>query len=541
MFFDLEDYATRYRSTIDPNCVNPNIPKVDNSSIECSQIISTNCVVTSKGYPYLGIGSGETVTSVLEKIKEKFKSLSFTILNLGSGIGLLKSFSGGVLSAKSIKAGNNIVLTEANDTITINATGGGSGGGIIDITHANLVIAKNASTLSPGTYYRITDFRTMYDQPDFDSNGDAKTSVAAKQGPIEPITVLALKNNVLSREVYQEDFPEDTIEYILEFTTPVNQTVTKGRIVYLKDKYGTETDYDHRNVEFKRYAQPYLNFFPSYKDTSLNSTERKTIYLPFFGRNFKSLGYFETFLMGQSDTPFDLPNNVVGSAHNSSLGHLSTNSTFNSLYNTEITQSRNVFIEMPIYSSRIFVTTDSTLYNYNNGTGSILNCNIREIRNSYIGIESLTSSTIHSIEGANLGRLNISNSRVYQMYYPGTINQNGLPADRVTISSSDIGTMTDVKGISSFVNSYINVISTITFLSNIIENVKGNRIENSVFKNAQTIKHLNILGDINNVNFSTSTIVYNTALSKEIIQHPTGLHIKHYDQFGAAVINNVNA
>ena len=113
MFFDLEDYATTYRSTIDPNCVNPNIPKVDNSSLECSQIISTNCVVTAKGIPYLGIGSGETVTSVIEKIKEKFKSLSFSILNLGTGIGLLKSFSGGVLSAKSIKAGNNIQLTEA--------------------------------------------------------------------------------------------------------------------------------------------------------------------------------------------------------------------------------------------------------------------------------------------------------------------------------------------------------------------------------------------------------------------------------------------
>ena len=542
MFFDLEDYATTYRSTIDPNCVNPNIPKVDNSSVECDQLTSTNCVTTSKGFPYLGIGKGETLTSVIEKIKEKFKSISFAIQNLGTGIGLLKSFSGGVLSAKSIKAGNNIVLTEANDTITISATGGGSGGVIIDVTHTQLVAFKNASQLIPGTHYRITDFATMYDQPDFDAAGVAKTSVAAKVGPIEPITVLALKNNVLSREAYQEDFPDDTVGYILEFTTPVNQTVTKGRIVYLKDKFGTETDYDHRNVVFKRYAQPYLNFFPSYKDTSLNSTERKTIYLPFFGRNFKALGYFETFLVGQSDTPFDLPNNVIGSSSNSSLGHLSTNSTFNSLDDVEIVQSRNVFIEMPIYSSRIFVMTDSTLYNYNpSGNNPIINCNIREIRDSYIGIESLTSSTIHSIERANLGKLNIANSRVYQMYYPGTINQNGLPTDRVTISSSDIGTMTDVKGISSFVNSYINVISTITFLSNIIENVKGNRIENSVFKNAQTIKHLNILGDINNVNFSTSTIVYNTALSKEIIQHPTGLHIKHYDQFGAAVINNVNA
>lgn len=542
MFFDLEDYATTYRSTIDPNCVNPNIPKVDNSSLECSQIISTNCVVTAKGFPYLGIGSGETVTSVIEKIKEKFKSLSFSILNLGTGIGLLKSFSGGVLSAKSIKAGNNIQLTEANDTITINATGGGSGGVIIDVTHAQLVAFKNASQLIPGTHYRITDFATMYDQPDFDAAGDAKTSVAAKVGPVEPITVLALKNNVLSREAYQEDFPDDTVGYILEFTTPVNQTVTKGRIVYLKDKFGTETDYDHRNVVFKRYAQPYLNFFPSYKDTSLNSTERKTIYLPFFGRNFKALGYFETFLVGQSDTPFDLPNNVIGSSSNSSLGHLSTNSTFNSLDDVEIVQSRNVFIEMPIYSSRIFIMTDSTLYNYNpSGNNPIINCNIREIRDSYIGIESLTSSTIHSIESANLGRLSISNSQISSIFFPGTVNQNGLPIDSIIIQSSHIGEMNNIKGTSIFRNSFIKTLSDTTFVgNNEIENVRGNNISDIVLKNGEDIKHLNILGDINSVNFSTSTIIYDTTLSKEIIKHPNGLYIKHYDQFGAAVINNVN-
>lgn len=538
MFFDLEDYATTYRSTIDPNCVNPNIPKVDNSSVECSQIISTNCVVTAKGFPYLGIGSGETVTSVIEKIKEKFKSLSFSILNLGTGIGLLKSFSGGVLSAKSIKAGNNIVLTEANDTITINATGGGSGGGVVDITHSNLVIAKNASTLSPGTFYRITDFRTMYDQPDFDTNGVAKTSVAAKQGPVEPIIVLALKNNLLSTKAEQEAYPKDTIEYILEFTTPVNLTVTKGRIIYRRDEWGNETDFDHRNVVFKRYLHPILQQHLSYKDTSLASIEVKFLQTPTSSK-IKSVGYFSLF-NDSYFSGFDLPNNVITSdAYNSTIDVFTRNCTFKYIIRSEIKRCSNSIIELSLEESILSLVLDSTMY-YQGSGFNIVNSNISEVYQSTIGVSTILGCEILKIYNVNIGIFN-ANSSQFSINDSGILNQIGLPTGSFSITNSKIKDIIDMKGSLTVLNTYLNRLGRATYSLNTIDNVTGGTMFDCIIKPNQTISDLNILGNLESEDLSASTIIYDTTLSKEIIKHPNGLYIKHYDQFGAAVINNVNA
>lgn len=540
MFFDLEDYATTYRSTIDPNCVNPNIPKVDNSSVECDQLTSTNCVTTSKGFPYLGIGKGETLTSVIEKIKEKFKSISFAIQNLGTGIGLLKSFSGGVLSAKSIKAGNNIVLTEANDTITINATGGGSGGGVIDITHADLVIAKNASTLSPGTFYRITDFRTMYDQPDHEADGLLKTSLPAKVGPIQPITVLAISNDTLSLRAYQEDYPLDVIDYILEFTTPVNNTVTKGRIIYRKDEFGNEVDFDFKNVVFKRYLDPILQKYVSFKDTSLASIE-----LPLFATafnagfnasNVKSVGYFSTFQQGNVGLT-DLPNNVIlQTSRDTLIGFDTFNSTFRGLSSAIIDSCYQGVFDVNIVSSKIGQVVDSFVYN--NG-GDISNSTIQGISRSFIGIQGITDSILGRIDRTNLGSLQVARSNT-TLLTVGTPNQNGLPVDVLTINLSTLN-ISYITGSLNILNTYLTGIGSIDFISNNILHVTGERIYDCVMKPNETIKNLNISGDLTNENFSSSTIIYDDSLSKEIIKHPNGLYIKHYDQFGAAVINNVNA
>ena len=550
MFFDLEDYASTYRGTVNPECVDPTEPKVDNSSIECDSIISTNCVVTSKGYPYLGIGYQETLTSVIEKIKEKFKSISFTISNLGSGIGLLKSFSGGVLSAKSIKAGNNIVITDTNDTLTINAIGGGSGGGVVDITHAELLVAKNTSTLSPGTYYRITDFKTMYDQPDFNANGSAKTSVAAKEGPVEPIIVLALKNNTLSTKAYQEAYPKDSIEYILEFTTPVNQTVTKGRIIYRKDEWNNETDFDHRNVLFKRYSSPLSpNTNGSFSDTGLTSVEYNFVTQTNTNKsiNNKSLGYFSKFLDSSNYFIFDLPNivlspqSLIGKFNEISFDSFSYNVTVLDGKNSSFNNCINSLFEICIDSSIVNKVYNSELYR------TTANAFVYRVANSEINGISGSIIRVHGIYSSNLICSNVyigsfslkdSLSRIENYGQPPT---NVFPTSNVQIYSSNVTSIEDCSGSFKLENTRLNTISLATFSSNEFININGNNIVNAVFSPGEDIKHLNILGDINNINFSASTIIYNTTLSKEIIQHPNGLYIKHYDQFGASVINNVNA
>ena len=538
MFFDLEDYASQYRETINPACVDPNIPKVDNSSVECDQVISSNCVVTPKGFPYLGIGSGETITSVIEKIKEKFKSISFTIQNLGSGIGILKGFSGGVLTAKTIAAGNNIQLTEANDTITINAIGGGSGGGVIDVTHAQLVTFKNNNQLTPGTFYRITDFRTMYDQPDFDANGAPKTSVAAKVGPIEPIIVLALTNSTLSSKAYQEAYPDDTIEYMLQFTTPVNNTVTKGRIIYRKDEWGNETDFDHRNVLFKRYLHPILQEHVSYKDTSLTSIEVEFLPIP-TSSGIKSVGYFALFQGSFFGAGFDLPNNIIFSdSFNSTIDVYTRNSTFQKIVRSQVNNCRNSIINTELLDSVLTIVVDSIIY-YQGSGFNINNSNLYEVENSTIGVSDILGCEILKIKNVNIGTFN-ANSSQFSINDSGILNQISLPTGSISITNSKIKDIIDMKGSLTVLNTYLNRLGRSTYSLNTIDNVRGGTIFDCIIKPNQTISDLNILGNLESEDLSVSTIIYDTTLSKEIIKHPNGLYIKHYDQFGAAVINNVN-
>jgi hypothetical protein len=143
---------------------------------------------------------------------------------------------------------------------------GGSFVGLIDILHADLVIAKTASELIPGVSYRITDFQTIYDQPDFNNDGTPKTNPTVKTGPIEPIIVTAITPDELGTDAFQENHPFDTVKYILDFTTPITGTATKGRIIKRIDDRGNESDFDHRNVLFRRYKDR-NDSYSKYTDT----------------------------------------------------------------------------------------------------------------------------------------------------------------------------------------------------------------------------------------------------------------------------------
>lgn len=587
MFYDNQEYSAA-KVTVNPTCVDPNKPVVDNVSLACTELISTDCVVTSKGYPYMAIGKGETVTSVIEKIKEKFKSISFTIQNLGSGIGILKSFSGSVLTAKTIAAGNNIQLTEANDTITINAIGGGSGGGVIDVTHAQLVTFKNNNQLTPGTFYRITDFRTMYDQPDFDANGVAKTSVAAKLGPIEPIIVLALTDDTLSSKAYQEAYPKDTIEYMLEFTTPVNNTVTKGRIIYRKDEWDNETDFDHRNVVFKRYLHPIRpTLYLSYKDTSLASSEYKFTTNTVQQKTYKnkSIGHFNRFKDSMGIIPFDLPNIVLNPQSVNIFRELvfdthSNNLTLMAGLNSSINESTNSLFEVIVSESIIKQSINSEIFRKTSNPSNldsygIHKSNINGIFNSKIIVDKIYVAPYLVLYRVFSDDFFLIYSSV-RLTTQDLIPVSGIPARKYTFVHSDANindiedseidaehskfyiescislhaTFNDCKiseiksctGVVSFDHTTIGKIVDINFLNSGFVNVNGLSFENIILKSGESIVNTNILSGLGGVNLSASNIIYQAG-SKEIIkpEGSTQILIKHYDQFGAAVINNVNA
>lgn len=134
-------------------------------------------------------------------------------------------------------------------------------GSVSTTTYADIVSLMSSSGLTPGTYYNISDFETVYDQPDYFVNGDAKTIVTTNTEINEPLIVLAISTTELATEAFQPNKPKSKIKYDVTFSsTEVMGNPAKGRISELIDDYNNRTDYDHVNVKFKRY-QDYGNNF----------------------------------------------------------------------------------------------------------------------------------------------------------------------------------------------------------------------------------------------------------------------------------------
>lgn len=125
---------------------------------------------------------------------------------------------------------------------------------VISLTRQELLDLQTTSGLVAGSYYMINDFRTCYDQPDYDFNGNPITTGIYKTSAIEPIIVLALSDNKLCDNAYQPLYPKDKIKYDITWSfTEITENVAYGKITERIDEYGNRTDYDHRTIKFKRY------------------------------------------------------------------------------------------------------------------------------------------------------------------------------------------------------------------------------------------------------------------------------------------------
>lgn len=137
-----------------------------------------------------------------------------------------------------------------------NLTGVGGQVEVVVVTYSGLVSTITASTLSAGTYYLISDFKTCYDTPEYYINGNTKGSgeIDYKQGSVEPIIVLATSVNTISSTAYQPAYPNDRIQYDWTWnTTEITGGIAYGRITERIDEYNNRTDYDHRNIFFNRF------------------------------------------------------------------------------------------------------------------------------------------------------------------------------------------------------------------------------------------------------------------------------------------------
>jgi hypothetical protein len=117
------------------------------------------------------------------------------------------------------------------------------------------------SELTKGYFYEINDYETCYDQPDFTATDSAVTTGNYKtSGEVQPIIVFATATNEISIDAFQAAYPKDKIKYDWTFgTTEVTSNPAKGRIIERIDEFNNRTDYDHRNILFKRYTMYYPN------------------------------------------------------------------------------------------------------------------------------------------------------------------------------------------------------------------------------------------------------------------------------------------
>jgi hypothetical protein len=202
---------------------------------------------------------------------------------------------------------------------------------LIPITYADLVNFIGAGTLVAGQQYLLTDYETIYDQPDFDALGLPKAVVTTNTGAVEPLILRAVSQFEISGMVQSVVFPFDKIQYDWTFSaTEVMGAPAKGRIIErVSGNYlGTENNrasYDHREVVFKRYE----TFAGSGVFTVINDNGEA------FDGNILTFGKCVNMYLGNissgSGFPFLLSNNIFGvDCYDVTIGIDCWNNTFGS-------------------------------------------------------------------------------------------------------------------------------------------------------------------------------------------------------------------
>jgi hypothetical protein len=203
--------------------------------------------------------------------------------------------------------------------------------GVVPITgtFSEFKTLSNNNELKAGTLYKMTNFQTIYDQPDYSDAITPKATVVTKTAPVDPIILLAISSTEFAKEVYRPSTPNHTLEYDFDFTTTeINGTPAKGRISKCIDEFENSTDFDHTVVEFIRYERiSGSGTFNSYWDTGFASEEtlmfKGQAGLNTYGNNalaFQSGGFYAP--------DFILGNNVFeAGCNNNSIGIIYTNNT----------------------------------------------------------------------------------------------------------------------------------------------------------------------------------------------------------------------
>jgi len=461
------------------------------------------------------------------------------------------NINNGSVSLKPVSDNNwNVLFSKSTD----------ANSGIQSVTFAQLTNLISTNSLTAGVYYLITNFQTIYDQPDFTSLG-AKPSVSTLTGATEPLIVFAATNNSLANQVISTLYPRDYILYDVSFTsTEIMSAPAKGRITE-RITYDTNNraDYDIRNVLFKRYeSSPSSGIFDVIIDNGGASSNLPTFNSTNCYNNY--IGNFKTDVYN----PFLLSNNVLGEdCYNNNIGNQSYNNTMvQRFYENEISVNFYNNIINPTSAFRYNNIAQNFNNNYievfnftgNNISDSFENNNFdnsqfasNNISNQFANNTISTISFVRNrLEGTftnNVINGNFNANIVGGLFDDNTINNdcqnnifgNGNNGNTLTsFSNNQVGNSFTDNTIQSgsgnkIGNSFSNNIIGIGFNKNKIENVFN---DNTISNNFQ-YNYVN--AEISFIDFTTATHVYQT-YTCTISEGSTGTNYLQYINGTPAIV-----
>ena len=166
--------------------------------------------------------------------------------------------------------------------------GGGSSGGLIEVTYAELVNLKNTSSLVKGQNYLLTDYMTTYEQP--------VTGISKSSDVIEPLIITATDIDKLHNVCKSTLYPQDIVYY--EITGDIGnyygtEGFTKGKIYRRIDTLrNNDIGTDWRHVKYDRDGVDKL-LFEDYNDCYNNVIKTYNLFNSVVGNYFagNTIGY----------------------------------------------------------------------------------------------------------------------------------------------------------------------------------------------------------------------------------------------------------
>lgn len=368
-------------------------------------------------------------------------------------------------------------------------------------TYANLEIERVNNRLRVGHAYIVSDYETIYDQHE---TGDVKT------GSVEPLLIIAVKNNKFGTLAFSQTHPNDSIRYEFEINQTDATTPIKGRIFERIDEYENRTDYDHRTVLFPRWEtsagsgvftvlsdngetmQEYLTFGSSYPTSAISNNNLGKTYKARgeLGQEFSNLVFQGGFVLGvnvsgilmnstfldevflMNISSFSFGNTFAGAISNLSA----TGNIQEGVFNGDVT---NLNVNARILQSTFDDTIDNvTIMSSVTGVtfnGALDTCLFSSVTlSSTFG--SIDSSIIGYINNSTIGNITGSEIKAIEDSTIGTVDK----CDINVIFNTTTGNLEDFFLKASLEDSAIDNLINVTFLTDVLTVTISDELEDCI-------------------------------------------------------------